>query len=45
MALGTWFVNMVIAPTYIVCKIELETKRYEIKNSIVHITNISNIID
>jgi len=38
MALDTWFVNMVIAPTYIVCKIGLEAKRYGIKNSSVDIT-------
>jgi hypothetical protein len=40
MALGTWFVNMVIAPNYIICNIGLETKRYGIKNSIVNITNL-----
>jgi hypothetical protein len=39
MALGTWFMNMAIAPSYIVCKIGLEAKRYGIKNSIVNITN------
>jgi hypothetical protein len=32
MALGTWFMNMVIAPTCMVCKIELEAKKYGIKN-------------
>jgi hypothetical protein len=39
MAPSTWFVNMAITPTYIECKIKLETKRYEIKNSFVNITN------
>jgi hypothetical protein len=40
MAFSTWFVNMAIAPTYILCKIGMETKRYEIKNSIANITNL-----
>jgi hypothetical protein len=31
MAFGTWFVNMSIAPSYIMYKIGLENKRYEIK--------------
>jgi hypothetical protein len=32
MALGTWFMNMAIAPIYIMCKIGLEAKfKYGIK--------------
>jgi hypothetical protein len=40
MALGISFVNVAIAPTYIVCKIRSEAKRYVMKNSIVDITNL-----
>jgi len=39
MALDISFLNMAIAPIYIVCKIGLEAKIYVMKNSIVDITN------
>jgi hypothetical protein len=40
MAFGTLFVNIAIAPTYIVCKIGLEIKKYGIKNSMTNIINL-----
>jgi hypothetical protein len=40
MAFGIRFVNMAIAPNYIVCKIGLEAKRYGIEKFIINITNL-----
>jgi hypothetical protein len=40
MAFGTWFVNIGIAPNYIMYKIGLENKRYGIKNLIVSMGNL-----
>ncbi len=31
MAFSTWFMNMAITPTYIMCKIGLKAKSYGIK--------------
>jgi hypothetical protein len=39
MALGIWLVH---SPTYILCQIELEGKKYGIKNSIANLKNQLN---
>jgi hypothetical protein len=38
--LGIWFANVAIAPTYIMYKIRLETKKSGMTNLVVNITNI-----
>jgi len=40
MAPNTWFLNMVIANIYIVCKIGLKAKIYGIKDLVLNIINL-----
>jgi hypothetical protein len=40
MAFGTWFVNMGIAPSYIMYKIGLQNKRCGIKNLVASMANL-----
>jgi hypothetical protein len=40
MTFGTWFVNMSIAPNYIMYKIGLKNKRYGIKKLIANMANL-----